>query len=160
MTTKQVRVVLASAVVLGAVLSTQVLAQRGGPAWRGGGGWGMQGAYGRMYDPKTVETLKGEVTAVELFTPMSGMHSGVHLQLKTAKETINVHLGPSWYIENQDTKIEAQDKIEVKGSRVMIEGKPAIIAAEIKKGSEVLKLRDETGAPYWAGWRRHAANPS
>ena len=159
MTRNKVWVLVPSSLVLAGLASTQVLAQRG-PAWKGGGGWGMQGAYGRMYDPKTVETLKGEVTAVDLFTPMRGMHSGVHLQLKTAKETIEVHLGPSWYIENQDTKIELKDKVEVKGSRVMIEGKPAIIAAEVKKGSEVLKLRDETGAPYWAGWRRHAANPS
>jgi hypothetical protein len=117
----------------------------------------MQGAYGRMYDPKTVETLKGEVVAVDMFTPMHGMHSGVHLQLKTAKEVISIHLGPSWYIENQDTKFELKNKIEVKGSRVTIDGKPAIIAAEVKKGDELLKLRDQAGMPYWAGWRRHAA---
>lgn len=28
------------------------------------------------------------------------------------------------------------------------------IAAEVKKGDEVLKLRDENGMPYWAGWRK------
>lgn len=50
--------------------------------------------------------------------------------------------------------IEPNDKIEVKGSRVTIDDKPALIAAELKKGDEVLKLRDETGVPAWAGWRR------
>jgi hypothetical protein len=44
--------------------------------------------------------------------------------------------------------------VEVKGSRVTFEGKPAIIAAEVKKGDEVLKLRDENGFPMWSGWRR------
>jgi hypothetical protein len=94
------------------------------------------------------------VIAVEIATPMKQMSSGVHLKLKTANETVAVHLGPSWYIENQDTKVEPRDKIELKGSRVTIDGKPAIIAAEVRKGGEVLKLRDENGVPVWAGWRK------
>jgi hypothetical protein len=41
------------------------------------------------------------------------------------------------------------------GSRITYEGKPAIIAAEVKKGDEVLRLRDEKGIPVWAGRRGH-----
>jgi hypothetical protein len=78
----------------------------------------------------------------------------VHILVKTDKETVDVHLGPGWYIDNQDVKIMAGDKVEVKGSRVIFQDKPAIIAAEVKKGDEVLKLRDESGFPVWAGWRR------
>jgi len=63
-------------------------------------------------------------------------------------------LGPAWYIEQLDTIIEPGDRLEVKGSRVTYHGKPAIIAAEIKKGDAVLLLRDESGFPAWAGWRR------
>jgi len=134
------------------LLATDALAQ--GFRWRGGGGWGAGGQYGRLYDAKTVETISGEVTAVEQMTPFKDMGRGVHLTLKTDKETISVHLGPVWYIERQDTKIAAGDKIEVKGSRITYEGKPAIIAAEIHKGDEVLMLRDASGIPMWAGWRR------
>jgi hypothetical protein len=108
----------------------------------------------RMYDPKTVETIRGEVVSVETFTPVSGMSEGVHLMVKTDKETVSVHLGPEWYLQNQDTKIESKDTVEVKGSRITFDGKPAIIAAEIKKGEEVLKLRDASGYPAWSGWRR------
>ncbi|MFI5168398.1 MAG: DNA-binding protein, partial [Thermoanaerobaculales bacterium] len=88
-------------------------------------------------------------------TPSKGMGRGVHLMLKTDKETISVHLGPVWYVEHQDTKIAAGDKIEVKGSRITYQGKLAIIAAEIHKGDEVLMLRDANGIPMWAGWRRN-----
>lgn len=122
--------------------------------WRGGGGWGIGSPYGRMYDLKTVEIITGEVVRVNTITPMKGMGYGVHLMVKTDKETISVHLGPGWYIENQDTKIEPKDKVEVTGSRITLEGKPAIIAAEVKKGEEILKLRDEKGFPLWSGWRR------
>ncbi|MBW7899642.1 hypothetical protein B188_10370 [Candidatus Brocadiaceae bacterium B188] len=131
----------------------QSFAQQG-MQWRGGGGWGMGAPYNRMYDPKTVETISGEVVSVDIITPAKGMGYGVHLMVKTVKETISVHLGPGWYIENQDTKIEPKDKVEVTGSRITFEGKPAIIAAEVKKDDEILKLRDEKGFPLWSGWKR------
>jgi len=122
--------------------------------WRGSGGWGTGSSYQRMYDPAKVETVTGEVVSVDRVTPMKRMNNGIHLQLKTNQGQIPVHLGPSWYIERLDTKIEPGDKIVVKGSRVEIAGKPALIAAEVKKGDALLKLRDEQGIPVWAGWRR------
>ena len=139
--------------IAGAMALVQAQTQ-GGPHGRGGFGWGAGGQYGRMYDTNTVQTVTGEVVSVETFTPASGMSSGVHLRLKTDKETIAVHLGPSWYLDKQDVQIKVKDNIEVTGSRITFEGKPAIIAAEVKKGDEVLKLRDENGFPRWAGWRR------
>jgi hypothetical protein len=122
--------------------------------WRGSGGWGMGSQYQRMYNPATVETLSGTVESIDKVTPMKGMHAGIHVMLKTDKEAISVHLGPEWYVERQDVKIEKGDKIEVKGSRITFDGKPAIIAAEFKKGDSVLVLRDSAGVPAWAGWRR------
>ncbi len=139
--------------ILGLLLSSDAFAQPG-MKWRGGGGWGAGNSYGRMYDPKTVETVSGEVVKVDKIMPMKGMSYGIHLLIKTEKEEISVHLGPAWYIENQDVKIEPKDKIEIKGSRITFQGKPAIIAAEVKKGEEILKLRDDTGVPVWAGWRK------
>jgi len=144
-----------SLVVAVAVLLTASIAFAGPwTGWRGSGGWGMGSQYNRMYNPATVENLTGTVEAVDKVTPMQGMNSGVHVMLKTDKETISVHLGPEWYVERLDTKIEKGDKIEAKGSRVTFAGKPAIIAAEVKKGDSVLVLRDGAGVPAWAGWRR------
>ena len=122
--------------------------------YRGSGGWGMGSQYQRMYNPATVETISGTVESVNKMIPMKRMRSGIHLTLKTEKENVDVHLGPEWFIERLDTKIQKGDTIEVKGSRVTIAGKPAIIAAEIKKGDNVLVLRDNNGIPAWAGWRR------
>jgi hypothetical protein len=89
---------------------------------------------------------------------MKGMSSGVHLMVKTDKGTLSVHLGPAWYIENQDVTIEPKNKVEIKGSRITYDGKPAVIAAEIKKGDEILQLRDDKGYPLWSGWRRRLSN--
>jgi hypothetical protein len=122
--------------VAAAVLLLNVSIAIAGPwkGWRGSGGWGMGSQYQEMYNPATVETLSGTVESVDKITPMKGMYSGVHLTLKTDKETVDVHLGPEWYVERLDTKIQKGDALEVKGSRVSFGGKPAIIAAEVKKG--------------------------
>jgi len=135
------------------LLSIQSFAQPG-MKWSGSGGWGPKSQYGRTYNPATVESLGGEVINVEKFVPGKRMSYGIHLTLKTDRETISIHLGPAWYLENQDIKIEAGDRIEVKGSRIIYAGKPAIIAAKVKKSDEILTLRDENGFPVWAGWRR------
>lgn len=131
---------------------TDALAQKG-MMWKGGGGWGPGTPYAGMYNPDTLETISGEVVSVDKITPGKNMSSGVHVVLKGESETIPVHLGPLWFIENQDVKIEPTDKIEVKGSRITFDGKPAIIARELTKGDEVLILRDENGLPVWSGWR-------
>jgi hypothetical protein len=103
----------------------------------------------RNYDPKTVETVQGKVLSVEKITGAQGRGYGIHLTLQTDKETISVHLGRDWYIDKQTPKIEANDTITVTGSRVTVDGKPAVIAAQVKKGNEILRLRDENGVPAW-----------
>lgn len=124
--------------------------------WRGAQGWGQRGAYNRMFDAKTLETVSGEVEAVHRIAPMKGMSRGVHLTLKTGKEKIEVHLGPAWYIEQQEDSLSKGDKVEVRGSRVKLDGGDALIAIEVRKGDAVLRLRDEDGYPLWSGWRRRA----
>jgi hypothetical protein len=125
-----------------------------GMKWYGSGGWGPGTQYGRLYNPKTVESISGEVVSVDTIIPLKGMSSGVHLMVKTDQEIISIHLGPSWYVQRQDIKIVPRDKVEITGSRITYQGKQAIIAAELKKGDEILKLRDINGLPVWSGWRR------
>jgi hypothetical protein len=117
-----------------------------------GQGGGMH--YGTMWDAKTVATVNGEVVSVDKYTPGRGGTSyGLRLTLKTDKETLPLILGPAWYVEQQHFTIAAKDQVEVKGSRLSIQGQPTIIAQEIKKGDKVLKLRDDKGAPLWLGPR-------
>jgi hypothetical protein len=113
----------------------------------------MNGPYSRIYDPKTVETIKGEIVAVEHVAPLKGMSEGVHVTLKTDKGDASVHLGPAWYLDNQEVQLAKGDRVEIRGSRVTLDSKPAVIAAEVKKGVETLTLRDPSGVPMWRGWR-------
>jgi len=135
------------------ILIVSFSSAHGGYGWRGSDGWGHGSKYGRMYNPKTMEKITGEVISVELVPARRGNHYGVHLMIKSAGEDIPVHLGPEWFMEDQDTLIEAKDMVEITGSRVTFDGKSAIIAAEVKKGEETLTLRDKSGIPIWRGWR-------
>jgi hypothetical protein len=105
----------------------------------------------RFYDPETVETIQGKVLSVEKTATGNNRGYRVHLMLQTDKETISVRLGPAWYIDKQTPRIEANDTVTVTGSRVTVDGKPTIIAAQITKGNDILKLRDDNGIPAWTG---------
>jgi hypothetical protein len=150
---KQFRVIFTIITMIMVIITAESLAQQG-KKWKGTGGWRADSTFNRMYNLKTVETVAGEITAIDTLTSAKGRSYGVHLMLKTDKESIFVHLGPGWYLEKQDAKIELKDKVEIKGSRITFEGKPAIIAAEVKKGDSILKLRDDNGVPVWSGRRR------
>ena len=103
----------------------------------------------RDYDAKTVETIGGKVLSIENTTPAKRRGYWVQLMLQTEKETIPVQLGPAWYIDKQTPRLEANDTITVIGSRLTMDGRSAIVAADITKGNELLKLRDDNGMPVW-----------
>lgn len=128
------------------------------PGARADGPAGMPGrapgAAGPVFDPGTVETLRGEVEAVDRVSSRQGMHYGVHLRLRTADGVVPVHLGPGWFVDNQDHRVTAGDGIEFTGSRVTVDGETAILAQTVRVGDLALTLRDATGRPAWAGWRR------
>ena len=74
--------------------------------------------------------------------------------LKTDKETLEVRLGPTTFLEKEKFTFAKGDQIEVTGSKVKIEGADALIAREVKKGGKTLTLRDAQGVPAWSGGRR------
>lgn len=150
---RKLAVVVLAGTLLGLLVASPGPAQ---PAvkWRGSGGWGAKSQYGRTYDAKTVTVVKGEVVSISPFTPIRGMAPGVHMVVRASGESVSVHLGPEWFIASQDLRIEPRDVVEARGSRVTIDGKPALIAAVVTRGDEVLRLRDDSGVPLWVGWRR------
>ena len=123
------------AVVLGGVASAQ-----GGPG---------RPEHARKYDPQTVETITGEITAVNTVPSPKHGTKRVQLMVKTATEEVSVHVGPQWYVAKQGMQLAAKDRLEVRGSRVTVGGTPVLIASELKRGNLVLKLRDDSGLPYW-----------
>jgi hypothetical protein len=105
------------------------------------------------YDPKTETTLSGTIEDIQL---LPGHHrgTGTHLILKTDSGTIEIHVGPTAYIEKRQFSFTKGDRIEVLGSQVKIGSKDALLAREITKEGKKLVLRDQTGVPLWSGRNR------
>lgn len=148
-----------------------------GLVFAGGSAWGGEGssklkdekldkewtgpkaeAYMKHFDVNSMKTLEGTISKVEHFTPARGLSQGVRLILKLAdKEEVTVHLGPEWYLEENRIKLEKNDSLVVTGSRVMIDGKPVMIATKLVQRGITHNLRTETGQPLWHMLRRAPA---
>jgi len=81
--------------------------------------------------------------------PMGG--TGTHLTLKTTQGTFNVHVGPTTYFASKNFSVAKGDELTITGSKVQFQGTESLIAREIKKGDQVLTLRDANGLPLWSG---------
>ena len=132
-----------------------------GPGYHHGGLWGWRpgSQYGGMYDPNTVETIRGKVISTNSFTPMSGMAQGMQLIVKSGERTIPVHVGPSWYLDSQSWQVTPNEEVEVTGSLVNWGGSSVMIASELRYGGKVWQLRDSNGIPLWRGSNRGGNRP-
>jgi hypothetical protein len=106
------------------------------------------------YDPASEVTVQGTVEEVTEHTGPMGW-TGTHLALKTEKETLEVHLGPSAFLAEKEFAFAMGDPVEVTGSKVKLEGADVLLARTIKKGDKTLTLRNAAGIPMWSRsrWR-------
>jgi hypothetical protein len=127
-----------------------------GPSW--GQAWWAAAARAAktvQYDRGTVETLSGTVMEVERLAPRRVERlSQVHLLLKTGGETITVKLGPESWLTQQNFNLAPGDQVTITGSRINRLRQSFLIAGEVRKGNQVLSLRDENGRPLWTRSRR------
>ncbi len=119
----------------------------------GDGGPGPQGR--QLYNLQTVTTVQGQVKDLGSYG-MQGWRAapGMAIQglvLKTDKGNITVELGPPWYVSKQGFSLQKGDTLEVTGSKVTMEEKTVLLAAEVKKNGQTLKVRDEKGVPLFRG---------
>lgn len=111
------------------------------------------GPAARVYDPDSVTTLHGTASAVTVLPARGGRAGGLHVMLSSEGTESDVHVGPSWYLDREGFRIAKGDVLDVTGSVVDSDGTSFVVAREIKKGGDVLRLRDERGVPLWAGSR-------
>lgn len=104
------------------------------------------------YDPATEITLQGTVEEVfEVESPRGGQ--GVHLRITADETSYEVSLGPASYVTAQDFVIAAGDDVTVIACPLAGSEGDQLIAREVRKGEDVLTLRDEHGFPAWSRGR-------
>lgn len=118
--------------------ATTAYAQGGTP--RGGGN----------YDPATETTLTGTVDTVTSVPAPGRGGGGLHLSLAAPNGPIEVEVGPASFVSSKGVTFTKGDALTVVGSKVTRAGHEAVIAREIRKGDQVLTLRNAKGLPLWS----------
>jgi hypothetical protein len=94
--------------------------------------------------------ISGPIVRVfpESFAEDMEQGSAVNVQDKT-RGTMHVHLGPEWFLERQGLDLKPGDEVTIKGRYYHSDGKERMIAAEVIRRDQILKLRDINGKPAW-----------
>lgn len=108
------------------------------------------------YNGATETTLTGTVDEVKTMSPANGrgVGGGLHLVLNTPSGSVAVHVGPTWYVASQNATFSKGDVLTVVGSQMTMASQEFVAAREIKKGDQILTLRDSNGFPLWSGHHR------
>jgi sporulation protein YlmC with PRC-barrel domain len=119
-------------------------------------GPGREDPYKKIFNSKTIKTISGQVIKVDQ-VPEPGFGMEVRLTVFIdKKEVLPVYLGPALYIvgPGQAKHFKIGDQVTVSGSQATRGGELFMIATTVKRGNEVLRLRDKDGNPEWIGWKK------
>ncbi len=98
------------------------------------------------YDPQSEIRVKGIVVGAN--DPGVG-EAGSYLVLQTRDGTVEVYLAAPKLMQQYRLTFAQGEEVEVVGSRVVLDGREALLAREISRGEEVFVFRDAQGKPLW-----------
>lgn len=114
-----------------------------------GGGWGKNCQYCTQYDVKNLQEYKGEIVKIDQFVPTKGMGNGYEITISIGTGEQTVHVGPIWYVQDQELQLQVGDLVEVTGCEINFNGKMVIMAGEIERNEMKMVLRNAQGQPMW-----------
>ena len=98
---------------------------------------------------EAIMTIRGKVQGMKRELSFSREWPDTSMRVQTENGIVTVILGPAWFLSQRFPKILLGDEITVEGSRILYRNVDTILAGEVGKGNEVLKLRDKNGRPLW-----------
>jgi len=94
-------------------------------------------------------TITGVIEQVSDYRcPISGT-IGSHLTISNPDGTVEVHLAASKFLKKYGFEFVKGDTVKVTGTQAIFDGKPAMLARQVKVGKRTYFFRDETGMPLW-----------
>jgi DNA/RNA endonuclease YhcR with UshA esterase domain len=106
------------------------------------------------YDVKAETTLKGAVDEVREVPGSCSGQTGLHLVLNTDAGKLEVQIAPPEFLKEMDVRFAKGDQVQILGSKLMLDGKPFMLAREITQSNNVLVVRDRKGDPVWTWMKR------
>lgn len=110
----------------------------------------MSYLYDGEFDPKLIENVSGNVTQVlRVQYPDTDCYLVAILSTQANNGKIAVNLGPVWFVEENQIKINEGDSIQVTGAKMRTNGRFIVIATDVSKNGSSLSMRDKEGTPLW-----------
>jgi hypothetical protein len=104
------------------------------------------------YDPAAEFTFETSVDKVD--NHRCGRNwTGSHLMITYDGKPYEIHLGPAVFIKEQAITFQSGDKVTITASRLAVEEGNSLVAREVRKGEQILVLRNEEGKPAWSAAR-------
>lgn len=101
------------------------------------------------YDTAKQLVVEGVVEEVKDYQcPISGT-VGSHLTVRQAGAIIEVHLAPATFMKKYEIVINKGDKVAIQGSKILFEGKPALLAKTVSIDTTTYAFRSADGKPLW-----------
>jgi DNA/RNA endonuclease YhcR with UshA esterase domain len=101
------------------------------------------------FDPAKQTTITGVIDQVSDYRcPISGT-IGSHLTVSNPEGTVEVHLAASKFLKQYGFAFAKGDAVKVTGTKAIFDGKPAMLARQVKVGKRTYFFRDEMGIPLW-----------
>ena len=100
------------------------------------------------YDPATEITIR-DVVLGKRYVRLDGDHTGVIVKLQPGGDFIDVLAGTTKYMFNSDFDLQITDKLMVTGSRIVVNGRPLLLAKTLYLGDREILLRDKDNYPLW-----------
>jgi DNA/RNA endonuclease YhcR with UshA esterase domain len=101
------------------------------------------------YDAAKQVVVEGFVEEVKEYRcPVSGT-VGAHITVKQSFGSIEIHLAPVTFMKKYEIAINKGDRVAIQGSKILFEGKPALIAKTVADDSTTYAFRDSDGRPLW-----------
>jgi len=102
------------------------------------------------YDMSLEQRLTGVVvSAIEL--PGS---TELVVTVSNGENSFEVQVGPADWMADKGYSFVPGEGVEILGAMLFSEGNDTIVARQIWKGGEEIRLRDATGQPLWVGAQR------
>lgn len=103
------------------------------------------------FDPAKVETIGVTITDIKIIPAKSSngyIGPGLSLAVDWRGQSLEVPLGPKWFLDRQPVKLAVGDQVELRGMHSG-QARPTFLVAEIKKEKAVAVYRDRDGFLYW-----------
>jgi len=105
--------------------------------------------YSRPFDPENLQEATGIILEVFRAKESSYDTRGIILLLDVEDEILEVHVGPTWYVEHQVRSFRTGEEVAVIGSMVSYRGEDILVVQQLEKGKKQYRFRDDEGSPYW-----------